>query len=183
MDFKAVLTKLAEDFQRNDIRYALMGAVALGVYGYVRGTVDIDFLVHSHDMDKVDSIMKEMDYECRYRTENVSQYISPLKVFGEVDFLHAFRTHSLSMLERAVEKRLFDEALVVRVLMAEDIIGLKLQAVRNDESRMALDMSDIESLLSAQQGRLDWNLLKEYFEIFEMHDIYEEFRGKFNDDQ
>jgi len=55
-------------------------------------------------MRDVDTIMTEMGYECRYRTENVSQYISPLKVFGEVDFLHAFREASLKMLGRA-EKR------------------------------------------------------------------------------
>lgn len=41
--------------------------------------------------------MKENGYECKYKTENVSQYISPLKIFGEVDFLHAFREISLKM--------------------------------------------------------------------------------------
>jgi hypothetical protein len=81
-----------------------MGGMALGAWGVPRGTVDVDFLVHHEDMEKVDGIMQELGYECRYRSENVSQYISPLKVFGEVDFLHAFRTPSLSMLQRAEEK-------------------------------------------------------------------------------
>ena len=79
--------------------------MALGAWGVPRGTVDIDFLVHNDDMKKVDGIMRGLGYECKYRSENVSQYLSPLKVFGEVDFLHAFKTHSLSMLQRTEEKR------------------------------------------------------------------------------
>jgi hypothetical protein len=183
MDFKAVLSKLTEDFHSQDIRYALMGAVALGVYGCARGTVDIDFLVHRDDMDRVDLIMNELDYECRYRTDNVSQYISPLKVFGEVDFLHAFRSHSLGMLERAVLKRLFDDTLSVKVLQAEDIIGLKLQAIKNDESRKALDLADIESLMDRRRGDLDWDLINEYFEIFEFRDMFLTLKERFLHDR
>ena len=57
-------------------------------------------------MGKVDGIMLGLGYECKYRSENVSQYTSPFEIFGEVDFLHAFRTPSLSMLERAEGKKI-----------------------------------------------------------------------------
>ncbi len=75
MDFKLVLEKLLTAFKEQDIRYAPMGVMSLGAWGVPRGTVDIDFLVHRDDMDKADSIMKPLGYECRHKTENVSQYL------------------------------------------------------------------------------------------------------------
>jgi hypothetical protein len=75
--------------------------------------------------------MRKLGYECRYRTENVSQYLSPLRLFGEVDFLHAFRTPTLGMLQRAQNRSLFGESVSARVLRIEDLIGLKVQAMVN----------------------------------------------------
>jgi len=104
MDFKSVLSILLKRFDENNIDYGLMGGFALGLWGVGRTTVDIDFLVKRDDMKKTDEIMLDAGYECKYKSENVSQYISSLKVFGEVDFLHAFREAILEMLKRAEEK-------------------------------------------------------------------------------
>jgi len=142
MNFKLVLEKLLTAFRNQNIRYALIGGFALGAWGVPRGTVDIDFLVHCGDMEKVDTIMGGLGYECRYRTENVSQYVSLLQVFGEVDFLHAFRTLSLRMLDRAEDRKMFRESLSVKVLKIEDLIGFKVQTIANNESRAGTDMAE-----------------------------------------
>ena len=182
MDFKLVMGKLLSAFKEQDIRYALIGGMALGAWGVARGTVDIDFLVNKDDMNKVDTIMKSMDYECKYRTENVSQYVSFLKVFGEVDFLHAFRTHSLSMLQRAEERMMFGGTVSVKVLKIEDLIGFKLQGMINDESRRPLDLSDIESLIAAHNKNIDWNLIREYCDIFDCNELFNQLKEKYGDD-
>lgn len=122
VDFKLVLEKLLAAFKEHNVSYALMGGFALGLYGVGRSTVDIDFLVHRDDIDKVDRIMQELGYKCKHRSENVSQYVSPLKVFGEVDFLHAFRDASLEMLRRTEEKEVFGGSLLVQTLKLEDLI-------------------------------------------------------------
>jgi hypothetical protein len=179
MDFKLVLKNLLTAFSERNINYALMGGFAMGAWRVPRGTVDIDFLVDREDMEKVDAVMKGLGYECRYRSENVSQYISPLSVFGEVDFLHAFRTPSLAMLERAIVLRMFDGSISVRVLMMEDLIGLKVQAIANDKKRKAGDLADIESLMEARGDELDWSLVREYFSLFSMNDIFDELRSKY----
>jgi hypothetical protein len=181
MDFKLVLEKLLTAFRKADIRYALMGGLALGAWGVPRGTVDIDFLIHRDDIEKVDRIMQGLGYECKYRTDNVSQYLSPLKVFGEVDFIHAFRTPSLSMLQRVEEKKIFNETITINVLRIEDLIGFKLQAIKNDESRKAIDLSDIESLIAFNNDKIDWNLMKEFFDLFGFNELFEELRGKYGD--
>ncbi len=149
----------------------------MGLWGMGRTTVDIDFLVHKDDMNKVDRIMKELDYECKYRTENVSQYVSPLRVFGEVDFLHAFREATLSMLQRAEEKTVF-EKLSLRVLCPEDLIGLKLQSIKNSPERKAIEMDDILFLVQTYKDRMDWSLIEGYVKILNMEEIYREILEK-----
>ncbi|MBC8412860.1 MAG: nucleotidyl transferase AbiEii/AbiGii toxin family protein [Nitrospira sp.] len=182
MDFRAVLRSVLDGFRSHSIRYALIGGFALGAWGVPRGTVDLDFLVHHDDMDSVDEVMKSLEYECRHRSENVSQYISPLQVFGEIDILHAFRTHSLEMLERAVVKEIFNGAERIRMVTIEDLIGLKIQAIVNDRSRMSIDMADIEALMELGIP-LNWGLVEEYFTIFTMDDMYKDLKGRYTGDQ
>ena len=175
MDFKTVLENLLRQFNESKIRYALIGGFALGFWGVGRATVDLDFLIHCDDMEKVNGFMKELGYECKYKTENVSQYVSPLRVYGEVDFLHAFREASLEMLKRSEEKEVFG-SLKIKVLRPEDIIGLKFQAIKNNPSREGWEIEDIESLLSIHGKNLDWSLVEKYSKILDVEELYKKIR-------
>lgn len=179
MDFKLVLEKLLKNFHKKNVRYALIGGFALGVYGVSRATVDVDFLVNRDDMEKVHMIMHENGYECIHQTENVSQYSSSLKVFGEVDFIHAFREISIGMLQRAEEKSVFNESVSVKVLKIEDIIGFKVQAIANDESRGKGDLADIGALLELHKKSLDWDTVEKYFFLFGFGPLFEELKRKY----
>jgi Uncharacterised nucleotidyltransferase len=178
MKFRLVMEKLMTAFHGEGIRYALMGGFALGLWGVGRSTVDLDILVERKDVGKVDRIMLDLGYECRYKSENVSQYVSALNIFGEVDFLHAFREASLDMLGRAEEKAIFGNELSVSVLRPEDLVGLKLQAIKNNPAREQSDAADIESLLLLQKENLDWQLIGKYFKLFEMEDLLKRIRGR-----
>lgn len=179
MDFKKVMSLLIDNFQKENIHYALIGGFALGLLGIPRATVDLDFLVHRDDLSKIDKIMKINGYECVFKSENVSQYISPLRVFGEIDFLHAFREIAISMLERAKELDIFEGSLKIKVLTPEDIIGLKIQAIVNDETREIREYSDIESLMDYYKESLDWGLVEEYFSIFEKKEKFTELKNRY----
>jgi predicted nucleotidyltransferase len=179
MDFKVVFEKLLIFFHENNVRYALIGDFALGVHGVSRSTLDIDFLVHIDDLPKIDVIMNKLGYNCAYRSENVSQFISPLKVFGEVDFIHAFRDISVKMLQRVEGKNILNDTVSVKVLRVEDIIGFKVQAMANDESRKALDLADIESLMNLHKSSIDWDILEEYFSLFKLSGLFAELKGKY----
>lgn len=181
MDFKTVLDLIIKGFNKEQVRYALIGGFALGALGLPRSTVDLDFLVHRDDLPKIDRIMKGNGYECVYKSENVSQYISPLKIFGEVDFLHAFRDISTGMLKRAIEKDIFEGKFKIRILQPEDIIGLKLQAIANDKTRAMREYIDIETLMEYYRTKLDWQLIEEYFFIFEEKERFIELKTKYGE--
>lgn len=174
MEFKLVLEKLLTEFDRQNINYALIGGFALGLWGVGRATVDIDFLALRDDMPKVDGVMNHLGYECRYKSENVSQYISPLKIFGEVDFIHAFRAPSIAMLKRAEKKSIYDGTMTIRVLKPEDIIGLKMQAMKSDKSRSGTDLADIKMLLKLQKNIIDYGIIEGHTKLLEMEDLLKE---------
>ena len=177
MDFRAVLKLIGEDFHKEGVRYALIGGFALGALGVPRATIDLDFIVDSDDLNKIDRILKACGYNRVYESEDAAQYISDMAVFGGIDFLLAHRSISRRMIEQALEKELFSRKL--KVLRPEDVIGLKIQALSNDETRAAKEYLDIESLLGLYKKNLDWSLLEEYFTLFDLGSKYQEYRNKY----
>ena len=123
--------------------------------------------------------MADQGYECFYQTENVSQYTSPVNIFGEIDFLHAFRQLSLEMLDRALEKEIFEGEMQIKVLRPEDMIAFKVQAAVNNETRKNQEYADIESLMSYYKTDLDWQELERYFSLFSQNSLYNELREKY----
>jgi hypothetical protein len=124
MDFEKVLEILTKEFTNAKIRYALIGGFALGAWGILRSTMDLDFLADSRDLEKIEKILNQYDYKCIYKTENVSQYVSDIKLFGAIDFLHAFRKISLAMIKRSKDLPVFDGKLNIRVVIPEDLLAL-----------------------------------------------------------
>ncbi|MCX5797658.1 MAG: nucleotidyl transferase AbiEii/AbiGii toxin family protein [Elusimicrobia bacterium] len=181
MDFERVLKTLLEEFDEKRVRYALMGGVALGVWGAPRTTLDIDFLVHHDDLDALHEAMHALGYDRVVLTENVSQYHHEAPGLGYVDFVHAFRRISLEMLGRAVERPVFGGTRQVRVLPPEDVIGLKVQAIVNDpENRKAKDSADIEALMEARGAELDWERVEEFYQLFALEQEARRLRERFD---
>ena len=86
MDFERVLRDLASDFNERDVPYAMIGGFALGVLGIQRATMDLDFLVARDALAQVDEIMQRRGYRLRFRSENVSQFVSDSASLGEIDW-------------------------------------------------------------------------------------------------
>ena len=99
---------------------------------------------------------------------------------GFIDFIYASRPISKKMLDRSVAIDL-GRTTKVKVLLPEDIIGLKVQALSNDPSRKIKDYADIDALLQARQSdKIDWTLLHEYFELFDKLDLYLQLAEKYD---
>lgn len=78
-----------------------------------------------------------------------------------------------------MDRRIFDGKFKIRVLNPEDIIGLKLQALVNDTSREAREYADIEEIMDYFKEKLNWNLIEEYFSLFENKEKYMKLKGKY----
>ena len=181
MNFLENLPRVIAAFDESGMRYALIGGLAMALHGVQRATFDADFILLSENLESCDLILKGMGYEREYYSENVSHYRSDDPSLGRLDFLHAFRSATLGMLDRA-ELIPFTENCSIPVVHTEDLIGLKIQASVNDPDRKIGDWNDIYMLIdhyarSAQD--LDWDLIGDYLEIFDLEHQLKELKERY----
>jgi hypothetical protein len=58
-DMKDVLLEVSKTLKQNNIRYMVIGGLAVGAYSKPRTTEDIDFLVYHHDISKIIELFGE----------------------------------------------------------------------------------------------------------------------------
>ncbi len=176
MNLKEVLNILISKFNEQGVNYILSGGMALSTMDVFRFTKDIDFLIYEESKNSVHKIMVDLGYERQdFGSNEILSYWSPLKFFGQVDFLLAKRKYTKAMMRRAKKQNIFDGELEVRTICPEDLIGLKIQAISNDpETRFPIDASDIQTLLSLLKDNLNMGFIREYFKIFDNEDLLNE---------
>ncbi|MGZ3769557.1 MAG: nucleotidyl transferase AbiEii/AbiGii toxin family protein [Bdellovibrio sp.] len=153
--------------EQQGVAHALIGGFALAVYGHHRATVDIDFLADGTKKDLIKSLFVANGYALKYESNEVLQFTGP----GFIDILLANRPLSQEMLKQAIQNK----ELGIYVVRPEDIIGLKIQAYKNDSSREFQDKADIQKLL--QFPNLDLSLIKKYAELFNEWPTIEKMRS------
>lgn len=149
------------------IAHALIGGFALAVYGQHRATVDIDFLADGTQKESIKTAFIAQGFLLKYESDEVLQFTGS----GFVDIILANRPLSQEMLKQART----NQELGVYVVRPEDIIGLKIQAYKNDSSRELQDKADIQRLL--QLPDLDLGLVKKYADLFQEWSVIEKLRG------
>jgi predicted nucleotidyltransferase len=176
VNLREVLKTLIRRFQQQKIEFALSGGLALSTMGILRFTKDIDFVVYEESKASVHEIMTDLGYERQgFSTEEIISYVSPLKVFGQVDFLLARRKYARAMLTRARATPIFGGEFEVKALLPEDLIGLKIQAICNDpRNRYVVDAPDIQRLLGLHLDKMDMDLVREYFRLFDKEALLDE---------
>ena len=171
MDFKQTLMLIINELNTSQIDYGLIGGFAMGLFGIDRATTDLDFLINVKDIDKIKHILLTNGYELLFYSENVLQFVSPIKDFGEIDILIAKREVSLDMLKNTIKKSILDDSIDIKILTPEDIIGLKLQAIKNDKDRESVDRNDIKYLM--KNFRLNNSRIKKYADLLNMKEYLE----------
>ncbi len=141
----------------------------MAALGAVRATVDVDLLVDEGAAEEVRSLMQTLGCETLQATSDVANYL--LDNTLRLDFLFARRKYTRAMLERALPLRVRN--VDTHMVRGEDLIGLKLQAMHNDPSRIQ-DEQDIRLLMRLLRVTLDERLLGEYFDLFDRREWLDE---------
>ena len=176
MNLKEVLKILISRFQNAGIEIVLSGGLALSAMGIFRFTKDIDFLVYEESKTAIDGIMTDLDYQKQdFSTEEIYSYWSPIKALGQIDYLFARRKYTRAMMRRALMCPVFEGQFMVKTILPEDLIGLKIQAISNDPgNRISVDAPDIQKIFQNKISEIDMDLVREYFELFGKEHLLEE---------
>jgi len=172
MDFTKVLSRVVSDLDKHGVHYALIGGMAMAMHGLQRTTLDLDFILLLNDLEAADRILQSHGYRREFHSDNVSHYLGSNAALGRIDLLHAFRGPTLGMLERAARLP-WPNSIAIPVVHLEDLIGLKVQALVNDPSRLERDWSDILQMIRHARDHsisIDWELLEDYFALFDFGD-------------
>jgi hypothetical protein len=144
--------------EQKQIDHALIGGLALACYGSTRATMDVDLIIHEKDKQSSIDLLKKNGFELYHQNLEVLQF----KGIGLVDILLARRPMAEEILKNA-QKNSGPEGM--SFVQAEDLIGLKIQAYKNDKSRLLQDKADIQFLLSSIED-LDFEKIKKYADLF-----------------
>jgi len=179
MDFHATLAAVTARLDREGCRWAVIGGVAMGFYGWARTTFDIDILVDGCLAERLAALLDDLGYRVDFQWEESTHLVPTRDDRCRLDILHAKRPHTQAMLSRAHRIRV-DDSLAVPVVELEDLIGLKVQAMINDPERRRGELVDIRALLeaAAARGGCDMTRVREYFALFsELDELAELSKG------
>jgi predicted nucleotidyltransferase len=163
------LNQFASKLEDQNIRFGIIGGLAVFAYGGERTTFDVDFLIHGKDKEAVKSIASKLNFKVSHENDEVLQ----LSGASQIDIIFANRSASQGMLTRLRKLPPFPYPVVA----PEDLIGLKIQAFAGDRSREFTDKGDIITLIR-NIHQLDFEKIKEYADIFNVWNEIEDLRKR-----
>lgn len=170
MQFDAVLRRFSEFFEREGIRYALAGGLAVVAWGSTRGTNDADFVVERANGPRVRAFAESLGYETTFVSDGYSNHHHADKGFGDVDFMYV--TGDTAERVFAAAARRTAAGLPLPVTSPEHLIAMKVVAMKSKPMRVLIDAPDIAFLLDLPG--IDKAAVKEQFSRHGLLRIFDE---------
>lgn len=143
-----IFERIASNLSDEEIPFAAIGAVALGIYGLPRYTADIDLLTENRFWDKIQTKMNQLGYTCFQKTDMFAQFDSEMGMLGRIDFMFVSTQDGRDLLNRrcSIQDDIYGH---IQVVQPTDYIVLKLMAIANNPDRASGDEADIANILKS----------------------------------
>jgi hypothetical protein len=176
MLFDEVLSTWREFFLREEIRYTLIGGMAMKAWGRVRLTKDIDFAVDRANQARVVTFAESLGYESLYVSEAFSNHVHEDTRYGRIDFMYLAGETAEKIFGASQTKAVIGDA-SLPVASAEHLAMMKAMAMKNFPHRALFEGEDVRSLLNVPG--VDRAAIREYFAsqgLLELYDAIEKAR-------
>jgi hypothetical protein len=168
MRFDEVLRTFSEFFEREGIRYAVIGGLAMQAWGFSRFTNDIDIVVPRAERDRVLGFASSLGYDPFYVSEGFSNHKHDDRAWGRLDFMYVDETTAAKLFDTAEPRPIVGDA-IAPVVRPEHLIAMKLLAVKNAPDHRTGDAMDIDFLYHLPE--IDRALVREYFARYGLLDL------------
>src|SRR5438477_1553111 len=88
MRFDVVLRTFTSFFDREKIRYVVIGGLAIHAWGRSRNTQDVDFAVDLSKRDEVIQFIESLGYQTLFASDGYSNHQHPSNDWGRVDLMY-----------------------------------------------------------------------------------------------
>lgn len=169
MDFSHALHEVGRELDRLGARWALVGGLALGCYGIVRSTVDLDLLTESWAGDELVAWLERNGWQTLHRASGYSNHLHTEPRLGRIDVVYV-AVPTAEKLFALAQVRPGPGGQAVRVPSPEHLVAMKVLAIKNDPSRTFQDLADIRNLLLLPG--IDRTAVAASFARHDLHDHY-----------
>lgn len=146
MKFAEVLQAVAGFLDHQEARYAVIGGVALVMYGLPRTTLDLDLVVDFAFQDRLIQWLEERGYQTVHRSSGYSNHTHSDPDWGDLDFVYV-RGETAEKLFAACRRVKGPGGLEAPVPSPEHLAALKVVSLKNDPDRAFRDQEDLRFLL------------------------------------
>lgn len=157
IDLRSTLNIAHAALESAAIEHALIGGLALAEHGVHRATIDVDLLIDGTKVAPAKEALLAAGFKLEWETDDELMFSGP----GYLDVLVANRLLSQKMLKNSRPS----QSHAISVVEPEDIIGLKIQAYKNDPVREMQHKADIQAV-ARENADLDIQRIQEYAELF-----------------
>ncbi|MGK2856611.1 MAG: hypothetical protein ACSLFQ_05335 [Thermoanaerobaculia bacterium] len=173
MQFERALDVFPAFFERERIRYALIGGLAVHAWGRTRPTRDADFAVESEASSGIVTFAESLGFNTAFLSAAFSNHEHPDVAWGHVDFMYLSGHTADSVFSNAVPKELLPGR-PLPVASPEHLAMMKALAMKNFPHRALYEGDDVRVLLHVPG--VDRAAIREYFErhgLLELFDAIE----------
>jgi predicted nucleotidyltransferase len=157
--------------QRN-LRFLVIGGLAVNHYGYSRETGDLDFFISQDDRAGWLTLLQDFGYTSHNDGGSFIQYNPPADNAWPVDLMLVQDKTFAPIFAASQEADFFGTK--SRVPSLEHLIALKLHAIKNTRmTRFLKDFLDVEYLIRLNRLDIKSNKIRGLFDKYGTPDLYE----------
>ncbi len=173
MDFLATASEVSGFLTTQGFRSALIGGVALAVYGLGRSTLDLDLVTERAAQDALVAHLEALGFATLHRSSGYSNHLHPDASRGRLDFVYVDADTAVRLFAACRPVAGSDGLLVAS---PEHLVAMKALAIKNDPQRRLQDLTDIR-YLHGLPG-VDREQIREYLGRHGLLDAYRDLAGE-----
>jgi predicted nucleotidyltransferase len=162
-----------KEARNQNLRFLVIGGLAVVFHGYTRDTADLDLLVRTGDKDRWLALFGRMGYKTIAERTNFVQLDPPAEGAWHVDLMLVKDESFVPMFEAAQPVEMYGAQL--RIPSLNHLLALKLHALKNGHiERFSKDLLDVESLVRINAVDMSSEKVRQIFLKYGTLKLYEQ---------
>ncbi|SRR5581483_4114838 len=170
MEFERVLTTFLEFFDRENIRYAIVGGLAVHAYGRLRSTKEVDFAVDLANRQRVIAFAESLGYDTLLTSRAFSNHAHADAAWGRVDFMYFDPATAAKVFAGSRPQQIMAN-ITATVASPEHVAMMKALSMKNHPHRVLYEGHDVQVLMSAPG--VDIESVRDYYRTHGLLELFD----------